>query len=410
MAVAATIAEFNPFHNGHAWFLRELRARTDAEHIIVLMSGDFTQRGEPAIIDRYARARMALLGGADIVLELPLVYACSSAEYYAAGAVAALQHLGVVDVLGFGAETADPVALGEMAEMMSSAQAQEAYSEILKENLRMGRSYAAARAEALVRTVDCDQEKAAACLRGSHNILAMAYLTAMRQEGAKFDAVVMPRIGTAAHLDTGVPAQQNADIASATAIRQLLRLQTPEAARPYLPEFCMPVLEDYLINRPMASWGDFDDVLFLRLLEEEETVQYLDVTGDLSDAIRRNLQKYHSAEALIDTLRGRNRTEASVRRALLHILLRITGEEMADCRRQGWPGALRLLGFRREAQTLLHRLRRHCTVPIIGALSESRANMTEDPLFTQGIRAAMLYDRLTGQDPHGRFEERPVVL
>lgn len=107
MKIAAVIAEYNPFHNGHAYQLRLIKEQYGYDYIIVVMSGDFTQRGEPAIIDKYARTQMALSGGADLVLELPAYYACASAEYFATGAVSLLDGLSCVDALFFGSESED---------------------------------------------------------------------------------------------------------------------------------------------------------------------------------------------------------------------------------------------------------------------------------------------------------------
>ena len=104
MKIAAIIAEYNPFHNGHRYQIQKARQITDADYIIVVMSGNFTQRGTPALIDKYSRAKMALMGGADLVLELPVCYATGSAEYFASGAIALLNQLGCVDSICFGIE------------------------------------------------------------------------------------------------------------------------------------------------------------------------------------------------------------------------------------------------------------------------------------------------------------------
>ncbi|MCM1104960.1 MAG: nucleotidyltransferase family protein [Clostridium sp.] len=155
MKIAAVIAEYNPFHNGHAYQIRRIKKDYGYDFVIVVMSGDFMQRGEPAIVDKHARARMALLGGADLVIELPAYYACASAEYFAAGAVSVLHGLGCVDALFFGSESEDtdascpepPALLMHAADILLREPA--VYRDMLAASLRRGRGYAAARMEAL---------------------------------------------------------------------------------------------------------------------------------------------------------------------------------------------------------------------------------------------------------------------
>ena len=119
MKTISIIAEYNPFHNGHAWQIAEAKRRTSADFALIVMSGDFVQRGEPAVLDKFSRTRMALLGGADLVLELPVRYAAGSAEYFARGACSLVASLNETDTLCFGCETEDPAAFSALSSMMS---------------------------------------------------------------------------------------------------------------------------------------------------------------------------------------------------------------------------------------------------------------------------------------------------
>ena len=118
MKVCAIIAEYNPFHNGHEFQIKKAKEMTGADYIIVVMTGDFTQRGVPAVIDKYERTKMALKAGADLVIELPLYYSSSSAEYFASGSVNLLNKLGVVDYLCFGSECGDINILNDIANLL----------------------------------------------------------------------------------------------------------------------------------------------------------------------------------------------------------------------------------------------------------------------------------------------------
>ena len=148
MKIAGIIAEYNPFHNGHKYHIEQTRKITGADFIIVVMSGNFTQRGTPAIMDKYSRARMALENGADMVLELPSCYACGSAEYFADGAIALLDKLGCVDYVCFGSECGDIELLRPIAEILATEP--ENYSEMLRAELKSGATFPRARNRALI--------------------------------------------------------------------------------------------------------------------------------------------------------------------------------------------------------------------------------------------------------------------
>ena len=143
MKVTGIIAEYNPFHKGHAYHIQKAKELTGADYIIVVMSGDFTQRGMPAILDKYTRARMALACGADLVLELPVRFACASAEFFAGGAVSLLDRLGVVDSLCFGSECGDAGLLQKAASVLAEAEALESFRSTLREGIRNGLSFPA---------------------------------------------------------------------------------------------------------------------------------------------------------------------------------------------------------------------------------------------------------------------------
>ena len=147
MKTISIIAEYNPFHNGHAWQIAEAKRRTSADFALIVMSGDFVQRGEPAVLDKFSRTRMALLGGADLVLELPVRYAAGSAEYFARGACSLLASLNVTDTLCFGCETEDPAAFSALSSLL--ADEPEAFRRYLRSYLAAGNSYPKARLLAL---------------------------------------------------------------------------------------------------------------------------------------------------------------------------------------------------------------------------------------------------------------------
>ncbi len=196
MKVTGIIAEYNPFHQGHAYHLARARELTGADRLLVVMGGNFMQRGEPAIVDKYARAEMALKNGADLVLELPAAAATGSAEYFAEGAVELLDVSGVVDALCFGSE------LGKLAPLEKAAalllEEPEEYRQLLREELKRGKNFPEARETALSAFFP-ERE----LLSAPNNILAIEYLKALKRRKSSIEAVTIPRLGNYHGNDSG---------------------------------------------------------------------------------------------------------------------------------------------------------------------------------------------------------------
>ena len=215
MGVIGVIAEYNPFHHGHAWQLRELRRRCPSvDGIIVVMSGSITQRGTPAVLDKWTRAGHAVDGGADLVLELPFVFACRSAQDFARGGVSLLMQLGVVSHLAFGTEAADIAPLERAAREIDTEKIQHR----IAHGLSMGLSYAAALSSALAEQLGI----AESILRTPNNILGMEYLRALHAEDADITPLALPR-KTAEHGETRL----RRGITSASSIRTALGQDVP---------------------------------------------------------------------------------------------------------------------------------------------------------------------------------------
>ena len=142
-AITGIIAEYNPFHKGHGYQIKQARKLTGDRYVLVIMSGDFVQRGAPAVFDKYARTRMALLGGADAVLELPSCWACGSAEYFSKGAVGILDALDCVDHLCFGSESGDVVSCQKLGQVLDKEP--EEFQNFLRDSLKEGLPFPAAR-------------------------------------------------------------------------------------------------------------------------------------------------------------------------------------------------------------------------------------------------------------------------
>ena len=235
MKVVGVIAEYNPFHLGHAFHLAQARRLTGADYVIAAMSGNYVQRGAPAMFDKFTRARAALENGADLVLELPLSTAAGSAEYFASGAVSLLQHTGVVTDLCFGSECGELSLLEYPAKIL--ADEPFAYRELLKRLLKSGAPYPKARAEALRQY---DSRISADILKEPNNLLGLEYLKAVRRSGGKIRPHTIRRIGSGYH------GQQLHDThpASAGSIRRALL----QSGGHFTPDICrqLPSAEIYV--------------------------------------------------------------------------------------------------------------------------------------------------------------------
>lgn len=390
MNVVGIIAEYNPFHQGHRFHLEQAKRLTGASLAVVAMSGNYVQRGVPAMFDKYTRARAALLNGADLVLELPLQTATGSAEYFASGAVRLLTGTGVVTDLCFGSECADTAALGHLADLL--AEEPDQYRTELKKALRAGSSYPRARAEALRR---CAPSVSADLLQSPNDLLAVEYLKALRKSNSPVRAHAVQRKDASYHqlqVEPGI-------FASASGIRQAILEDRGVFSAPVRAQ--LPSCEVYSACHgkiPMTE-DAFSLLLLERLIRdpEEEFSQYFDVTKELANRIRNHLDEFVSFSGFTDLLKTRNLTRTAVSRALLHILLNIrTGDP---------PGVLRVLGFRRDAKALLARIAACGHLPLV--TSPSDASIPESWLY-----ADRLYDRVGSllQERPYRDERRRKLL
>lgn len=393
MQVNGIIAEYNPFHNGHRYHLTETLSRTGADYTIVVMSGDFVQRGAPALLDKHRRAEMALRCGADLVLELPVLYAASSAEYFASGAVALLDKLGVVTHLSFGSECGDTELLRQIAEILVREPPE--YTATLKKLLQQGLSYPLARTKALLQHypfLDNHRE----VFSSPNNILGIEYIKALIRRDSAITPAALLRKGSGYH-----DRQTSGSYCSALAIRQALCSgHTPPALSQLMPEESAGLLLDFLSSRSPVRANDFSGLLHYKLvLEEAEGYQrYLDVSPDLSDRIRNRLPEYVCFEDFCDLLKTKELTYTRISRCLLHILLNLTKEDMTLGQSLDNAAYARVLGFKRSAAPLLSAIGRASSIPLVTKLADAGQILSPEALqlLSRDILAANIYQTVAG--------------
>lgn len=390
MKAVGIIAEYNPFHNGHKYQIEQARRMTDADYVIVVMSGSFVQRGTPAWTDKYLRTQIALECGADMVFELPTAYATASAKDFAFGGVSLLQGLGFVDTLCFGSECGDIHALWNAAQFLANPG--EAFETTIRELVGKGLSYPAARAQAYAmhaptddiahphhtnrngtlddvahpqgtnmdgtlndiahpQHIDMDStpdngSTASYLLQSPNNILGIEYLLALKQLHSKIIPVTIARKDHGYHETTAKD-----KYLSATGIRDYFLTQG-KIPVDYLPAEAVNILQAARNHYPVTL-DDFSEMLYYRLstCSPEDMTRCADVSDALAARIHNLLPKYKTASDFIELLKTKQYTHSRISRALLHLLLHTTGEQTKLPVSYG-----NLLGFRGSASGLLRQV------------------------------------------------------
>lgn len=363
METAGIVAEYNPFHRGHAWHIAETRRRLGGEApVVCVMSGHWVQRGECALADKWLRAALALDRGADLVVELPTPWAMASAESFARGAVSLLAATGVVDVLSFGSET------GELAPLEEAAAALDApdYPERLRAALGRGLSFPAARQEAA----------GAACLSAPNNNLGVEYLRSLRALGSTIRPLTVPRQGA------GHDGPAAGGFASASELRRLLRAGRGEEAAPYLTAPWSGELADMQhIERAVLAR--------LRTMGEGDWAALPDGGGaeGLPSRLAKAAREAVSLEDFYTRAKTRRYTHARLRRLALAAFLGLRAAE-----RPAAPPYVRVLGLGGRGRALLRKMKDTCPLPVI--VKPAQARELDGPartLFESEARYTDLY-------------------
>lgn len=376
MKICGIIAEYNPFHNGHLYQLKRALALSGAEYTVIVMSGNFMQRGIPALTDKYSRTKAALCCGADLVLELPVCYACGSAEYFAAGAVSLLDKLGSITHLCFGSESGDLELLKQLAEIFVTEPA--AYQESLRRKLKTGLSFPVARAAAILEVFP-EFTASLPVLSSPNNILGMEYIKELRKRNSSIQTLTIARNGAGYH-----DKQLDTPFASATGIRQAIQtgISLPRLS-PQLPQESETVLSQYFAENPPLYQDDFSAQLHYKLLCEQYLgyTSYLDVSEDLSDRIRKNLYCFETFGQFCDLLKTKEITYSRISRCLLHILLNIKKNDVdAYIREWDYIPYAKILGLRRDAAPLLSEIDKNSRIPLLSKLADAYKILEEPAL------------------------------
>ena len=386
--VLAIIAEYNPFHNGHLYQIEEAKKQTGAEYVIAIMSGNFTQRGNTSLVNKWVKANMALQNAVDIVIELPIIYSISSAENFAEGAIKILDSLKVVDTLCFGTETIDFAALNNIANVLYNEPKE--YISMLNHELGKGVSYPKARESALMMYLN-DIKRYANILSGSNNILAIEYLKALKKLKSDMKPYSIQRKKVYYNDEKIVD-----EFASSTAIRKLVAREQYDELRKVMPT------NSYMLLKEEVKRGNIvidivkfeKEILYqLRSMSLSEIAQLPDVCEGLEYAIKNAVDSCNNVIDLINIVKTKRYTQTRIQRILLYALLRITKKDMANAKKV--IPYTRILGFNNKGKQLLSDICKiNKKVNIITSVKKfegTNANKTLSQMLEKDIYASNIY-------------------
>lgn len=378
MNVVGIIAEYNPFHKGHAYQIQKAKEQCGAEFAVVVMNGDFVQRGEPAIFDKYTRTKEALLGGADLIFELPVRFGLSSAGDFAMGGILVLNALPFVTHLCFGTETGDLTPLLQAATFLCNEP--DSYRTRVKHFVKQGILYPKARSLALAAESGLPTET----WDSPNNILGLEYCVALQKLHSKIKPFTIRREGQGYH-DNDTPALS--DFPSATFLRKQIRKAG---------------------EKENLSLSDFSSLIGYSLLTAKDLCRIKDITPDLSDRIRNELPKYREINEFVKTIKNPSLTTGRIKRSFFQCLFDIEKEEPV-------MPYLRVLGMKKEASSLLSQKENaSCQILTKLAFDVPKMDDTAKKLFAKDLLASDLYRQVFchkyNQTLPNEYQHSPIVL
>ncbi|MCD8089502.1 MAG: nucleotidyltransferase family protein [Clostridiales bacterium] len=376
----AVAAEFNPLHNGHKYIMKQAKIKTGSDFAGVVMSGSFTQRGEPAAFDKFSRTKAALLNGADIVLELPVVYATGAADIFARGCCETIIKAGIFVSMVFGCETENMGNLEAAGEILACET--DNFKLALRENSQKGFSYPKARELALCSVLSVDSET----LSSPNNILAVEYIKQLKILNSDVVPVGIKRLGSD-YNDERI----YQGFSSAAAVRKALEENRTDEVKKAVPEnvFSLYIEE---MRKPLPTLNDFGEALRYLILKKgpDGLREISDITEGLENKIYKN-SDFETVDGLIDSLKSKRYTRTKLIRGLLHILLDIKKSDVLPPKPLPY---IRVLGVKNDKKHLLKDIREKSSLPVIinPKKDVERLSVQGKEMFEKEIFASNLYN------------------
>jgi predicted nucleotidyltransferase len=413
MKVAGIIVEYNPFHQGHKYHIKKTREITNADYIVAVMSGNFMQRGTPAICDKWNRTKMALKGGVDLLIELPLCYSVRSAEYFSQASMRLLDALGIVDNVVFGSEYGEIDTLREIAKLLITEN--KYYEKRLKHYLKEGLVFPAARKYALIDQIklkiDNDywaEQNIFQILNGSNNILGIEYLKAKYKYNLDLNLKTIKRVGQDYHSE-----EIDDDFISATSIRKYINNNKLIEIKDRVPNFTYQILNELIQNKQIPLNLNNLGIMLLAKIRQY-TINELSNIGDVNENIAHRIKKAAKTsgnyQQLIKNLNTRSFTKTRFQRILMNILFDLQKNNLNKHDIQG-PSYLRILGFTEKGEHLLSHVNKKSKLPVIinpseyiNELSFNNKNLLQNSL-SYDILGTNLYNLLYKNPSYRSFHQ-----
>lgn len=372
--VLGIVSEYNPFHNGHLLHLQDSKKLTHTDFTIAVMSGNFVQRGDTSIVDKWTKAEMALKAGIDLVVELPTLYAISSAENFAEGAIKILNSLGIVDYVSFGSEIGEISPLNDVAQVLYKEPKE--FSTLISRQLRSGLSYPKAR-ELAIQMYFGSSQKYTEILENPNNILGIEYLKALK----KYKSTIRPITLKRKYSDYN-SADVKSGIASATAIRTMI--QKSKNIHYVVPFETYELLEERKKDGqiiPSLSVFSKEIIYTLRKMTLSEIASLPDVSEGLENKIKAAANTSNNLDDLISKIKSKRYTQSRIQRILLYTLLNISEKDINISRRQ--VPYIRVLGFNKHGKKIISAIaNQNPKIQIIVSVKKFMENNTDKHLHT----------------------------
>ena len=389
----AIISEFNPFHNGHAYLVKRCREH-GATHITAIMSGNFVQRGEPAIFPKHIRTLTALKNGVDLVIELHLPFAVSNAQQFAENGTSVADAMNCVDCIAFGSECGDITSLNELSSLIIS----ENFQKKLKEQISTGISYPSA----LTNTMKIINPSLVPLMSEPNNILGIEYIKAVYKLGSPIKPVTFKRIGDS-YNDTSA----SSEFASAASIRRLI--YENKSFKKYVPENSVDILLSEIEKGNIASLSENERgfILKLRQMSANDIAAIADVNEGLENRIKTAVMNSTSLEKIIERTKSKRYTYARIRRILLACLLNIKKSYLTEK-----APYIRVLGFNSRGAEILSCVKQKSVVPLITKIRKAESlSPAEKAFLALEINAGDIYYTFTKNiKPCGEEYRNGIVI
>ncbi len=387
-SVLGIIAEYNPFHAGHLYHIIESKKLAKTDYTVVVMSGNFVQRGNTSLIDKWTKAEMALNCGADLVIELPTIYSVSSAENFAEGAIKLLDSLGIVDIFSFGNEHCDINVLDEIANVLYKEPKE--FSSLLNRELQKGLSFPKARENALMLYLN-DIRRYANVLSSPNNILGIEYLKALKRQKSIMQPIAINRFATS-YNSTKI----NNGFASATAIRELVKKRDFIEVAGVMPKSSFNLLKDCIFKGqyvPDLSRFEKEILYKFRTMSDTELKELPDINEGLDAVIRKAANSCNTLKEFLNIAKTRRFTQTRLQRICLYALLGITDKDMQMSKKVA-PYA-RILGFNDKGKELVSEIHKFnpklSIITSVKRFTDSNTNKNLKAILDIDIRATNVY-------------------